>query len=236
MGEATRAVEPGFVTDARHDAALHILPGVLTLVGRMEPHPHLAAVPETVDRVAEACHANSVNKGFWENPRNEGEAVALIHSELTEAYEGLSDWQHRKSDHVPEITAVAEELADVVIRVFDLACAKSLRLGDALVMFPRGETRFGTNLEEDPVYVDGQVGEAFLEMNRYASHVLEALRHPERTASEEVPGFTPVEAALARLLAQACHTANDLGIDLGRAVALKMAFNAGRPHKHGKAF
>ena len=70
----------------------------------------LAITAETVS----ACHQNAVRKGFWEASDNLGEKLCLIHSEISEALEEL-----RKPE--PSKAAIAEELADVCIRVADLA-------------------------------------------------------------------------------------------------------------------
>lgn len=69
-------------------------------------------------------------QGFWDSD-NFGEKVALIHSELSEALEA-----HRKeqaSDHLLGISGVDEELADAVIRIFDLAGKLQIDLGNVLI-------------------------------------------------------------------------------------------------------
>lgn len=56
--------------------------------------------------------------------------LCLIHSEISEAMEG-----HRKGlmdDHLPDRTMLEVELADAVIRAFDLAGALGLDLGGAI--------------------------------------------------------------------------------------------------------
>lgn len=65
------------------------------------------------------------------NGRNKGEMIALMHSELSEALEGLR--KDLNSDHIPELTAEEEELADLLIRILDYAGGYKLRLGTAVV-------------------------------------------------------------------------------------------------------
>lgn len=71
------------------------------------------------------CHENAKEHGFWDKPRNDGECIALMHSELSEAFEELRkkevDWSH-----------VAEELADTVIRILDYCGGRGINLEDAL--------------------------------------------------------------------------------------------------------
>jgi NTP pyrophosphatase (non-canonical NTP hydrolase) len=77
------------------------------------------------------CHKAACVSGWWQTDRNFGELIALIHSELSEALEaGRKDLV---SDHLPDFSGVEEELADVLIRVFDLAGALGIRLGAALI-------------------------------------------------------------------------------------------------------
>lgn len=82
------------------------------------------------------CHSNSVEAGWWKgidphDPMVFGAKVALIHSEVSEALEGGrkdimdSHLPHRKSEEV--------ELADAIIRIFDLAEARNLDLHGAIL-------------------------------------------------------------------------------------------------------
>lgn len=61
-----------------------------------------------------------------------GTMIALIHSELSEALEADRK-QIVNDDKIPEFTGIEAELADTVIRIFDLAGAYDLRLGEAIV-------------------------------------------------------------------------------------------------------
>jgi NTP pyrophosphatase (non-canonical NTP hydrolase) len=74
----------------------------------------------------------AVSKGWWKGDRNDGELIALMHSELSEALEGMRHG-NPSSEHLPEFTAVEEELADVVIRIMDFARAKHHRVGEAII-------------------------------------------------------------------------------------------------------
>lgn len=80
-------------------------------------------------QVQTACHAAAVASGWWQDPfnpgheadRNVGALLMLIVTEIAEAMEG-----HRKNlkdDKLPDRDMLEVELADAVIRIFDLAGA-----------------------------------------------------------------------------------------------------------------
>lgn len=93
------------------------------------------------------CHGQAKENGWWTDmatgqdmtskgyPKiqpniNVGEKLMLIVTEVGEAMEG-----HRKllsDDHLPERTMLEVELADVVIRVFDLAGGMNLDVAGAI--------------------------------------------------------------------------------------------------------
>lgn len=103
------------------------------------------------------CHRIANDHGWWEEPewikavrsqfnlpmhviesaelaaqRNEAEMIALMHSELSEAVESIRHG-NPPSDHIPEFSGVEEELADVIIRIFDLAERKGYRIAEAMI-------------------------------------------------------------------------------------------------------
>ena len=82
--------------------------------------------------MAQAVHANAVDKGWWDEDRNDGEMLMLMVTELAEACEALRHGNPPDS-HIPEFSGVEAELADVVIRAMDFCAARGYDLGDAIV-------------------------------------------------------------------------------------------------------
>ena len=84
------------------------------------------------DAVAQEVNHIAIEKGWWEGERNEGELIALMHSELSEALEAIRNG-NPPDDKIPEFTGVEAELADVIIRIMDISAAKGYRVGEAVV-------------------------------------------------------------------------------------------------------
>ena len=66
-----------------------------------------------------------------EPKRNIAEMLCLIHSEISEAMEGVR--KNLQDDKIPSRSMLEVELADTVIRVFDMAGGLGLDLGGAIV-------------------------------------------------------------------------------------------------------
>jgi len=75
------------------------------------------------------CKGTKLSKDKKE--RNDGEMIALMHSELSEALEALRHG-NLKSDHIPEFSLLEEEMADVLIRIGDFCEARNVRLDKAI--------------------------------------------------------------------------------------------------------
>ena len=108
-----------------------------------------------INETAQEIYNNNVAKGFWEEgeKRNTGEMIALVHSELSEALEAHRNGKMLEEHHIDTFKELIkdidnsteegkeeyrkafkslikdsfeDELADAVIRIFDIAKGKGI--------------------------------------------------------------------------------------------------------------
>ncbi len=80
---------------------------------------------QVIQELCAQAYATSKDHGFSHD--NDGQAIALMHSELSEALEAMRK-PDKKDDHLPAFNPVGLELADVCIRVFDFCGARGIDL------------------------------------------------------------------------------------------------------------
>lgn len=97
-----------------------------------------------INETAKAVHQNAKDKGFFDEPKNIGEMLCLIHSEVSEAleadrkdrhanigcFEVFSDYARSARDAFSFEANIKDtfedEMADIIIRVLDLCAFKSI--------------------------------------------------------------------------------------------------------------
>lgn len=91
-----------------------------------------AAFCSAYNDLAARHHVRMVAKGFWEKPRNDGEGLLLMVTEICEGFEGLRN-NVIHSDKIPDFSPMEEELADLILRVMDYGKGRKLRIAEALI-------------------------------------------------------------------------------------------------------
>jgi NTP pyrophosphatase (non-canonical NTP hydrolase) len=87
----------------------------------------------SVDRAVQAAYTNAVRKGFWPSADvNLAEALMLMVTELAEACEAERRG-NPTSEHITGFSAVEEELADVILRIYNLCGKKHWRIAEAVL-------------------------------------------------------------------------------------------------------
>ena len=84
------------------------------------------------NKQAKAIYKNAVEHGFWKGEVNDGERMALIHAEISEALEALRDG-NPSSNKIMDYSSLEEELADAVIRIMDYCFGKDLDIAGAIL-------------------------------------------------------------------------------------------------------
>lgn len=78
------------------------------------------------------AHESSQRHGYWDKNRNMAEVFALIHRDASRALETIT-MGDGPSSKLKDCTRAEEALADIFIRIFDVAAGKKLHIAPAVI-------------------------------------------------------------------------------------------------------
>lgn len=182
-------------------------------------------------------HQNAINHGWWETDHSTSESIVLIHSEWSEAveearagrpmvwHEEYRDSEGKTVRTLPKPEGIAVELADGVIRIFDLfgkhGYRPSRQTAEELIRASRAANPYIT--KETPL-VD--IVSAAHSLTARAGDMMLVYGPTEKAC------LAPLEACAGLVM---CWLKLQ-GEDPVAVIKEKHQYNITRPYKHGKAF
>ena len=178
------------------------------------------------------AHAIAKEHGWWDQERTFGDLIALVHSELSEALEAYrdkhiwTDWRQLQTYPNGQPRGVGSELADVVIRVADMAEWYGVDLERVVI-----EARTDPNRAHD-LYVrtyeigaSPSFGDWITQLHSRSTDIWNGgLQHAWGQIWQN-----PIGLFVHDIERMAAH----YGIDLDAAIEAKMEYNRGRSYRHG---
>lgn len=188
------------------------------------------------------AHNTAVEKGFWEEERPDTDAIALMHSELSEA---LEYWRkgNQPDDKLTNFDGASVELADTIIRIWDTCAERGYWLVEALsgLLDKNGE---GVIVSSDWVNGFNQLADRLAnseiigQQTSFATDL--AFAHADLTdtmlASLDESDEEEIGEHYAKVVLMLMAMGGKYKLNVAEAILVKMAYNKSRPYKHGKKF
>lgn len=197
-------------------------------IGDMMQRTHQSArTPNDGALINEFCtnvHCRNVAAGWWNDlhtgedmhgKRNAGELLCLVHSEVSEGYDGFEG--DLNDDKLPHRSMLEVELVDVLIRVFDMGGGFDLNLGAAYLLL------------DEPLNHGANAYQTYQDMcciHRAIDRAMEG--HRKNKQCPQHPDVSMLAMGLAEVVLRVFHLGHKLGLDLGGAYVEKLEFNASR--------
>lgn len=188
------------------------------------------------------AHQTAVEKGFWEEERPDTDAIALMHSELSEA---LEYWRkgNKSDDKLTDFDGASVELADTIIRIWDTCAERGYKLVEALsgLLDKNGE---GVIVSSDWVNGFNQLADRLANsdiIGKETSFATDlAFTHADLTdtmyVSLDESSDEKIGEHYAKVVLMIMAMSGKYKLRVAEAIPLKMAYNKSRPYKHGKKF
>lgn len=172
------------------------------------------------NELRDAIYNHNVKAGWWDAPvREDGTTIALVHSELSEAWGGFK--MDIPDDHLPQYQNVVVELADAAIRIYDFFGHKKWDLEKAI------EVIYVLQAEEPLLpFENMDIAEYFSDVHYHVSAALEGVRKDQiMQIADGILDIAAFELAIALDMIYGCIT---WGWPLEKAIGDKRAYNANR--------
>jgi hypothetical protein len=179
----------------------------------------------TIEELCRRSYEIAVSKGWHEQERSLGEAIALFHSEVSESLECFRDPSRQPGDvwhsegGKPE--GMVFELADLLIRIGDTV--EDMKIPVDVKLVNHSVSSLGTGFEGDR----GTVTEQLVDIHLSLSLAYQA------SMRWHVPEGADTANYLADVMEKTGCLCRFIGQDLEKAVIEKMEYNAGRSRRHG---